>query len=67
MKPRYMALEIIVRENRMDNPQTEATLGTQDVRENRMDNLQTVAALGTQDKDKNKAKQNTTQHKQLKR
>ena len=48
MKPRYMALEIIVRENRMDNPQT-------------------VAALGTQDKDKNKAKQNTTQHKQLKR
>ena len=38
MKPRYMVLEIIVRENRMDNPQTEAALGTRDVRENRMDN-----------------------------
>jgi hypothetical protein len=43
-----MVLEIIVRENRMDNPQTEAALGTRDVRENQW-TIQTVAALGTQD------------------
>jgi hypothetical protein len=31
----------------MDNPQTEAALGTRDVRENRIDNPQTETALGT--------------------
>ena len=54
MKPRYMVLEIIVRENRMDNPQTDTALGTRDIRENRMDNSQTVAALGTQDVKENR-------------
>jgi hypothetical protein len=58
----------------MDNPETQATLGTQDtgrinVRENRrgksrMDNPETLATLGTQDTERRqtKQKQNGTQH-----
>ena len=46
----------------MDNPETLATLGTQDtgqinVRENRKDNPEKLATLGTQDEDKQKKTQ----------
>ena len=50
-------------QSRMDNPETLATLGTQDTDE---DNPETLTTLGTQDTGRRQAKQKT-QHRKLKR
>jgi hypothetical protein len=63
-----------VRENRgqsrMDNPETLVTLNVRENRgQSRMDNPETLATLSTQNtgRTQNKTKNNTTQHRKLKR